>query len=142
VRIEMTRLNTQRNEYTTALKTFNDPNPEIVRTRTAALKQAIEYVDMQSQLWNAFLGTEQQIKVETIVVQRRIDSFLSVIESSAFLFREGLNLLKLQRDINDALSLFTHDLPMMEQLSADMEQSWCHLDQLVNTLTSMSLDIN
>jgi chromosome segregation ATPase len=142
VRTETTRLNTQHNEYTTSLKTFNDPDPEIVRTRSAALKQAIEYVDMQLQLWNAFNQTEQQIKNETIVVQKRIDSFLSVIESSAILFREGLNLLKLQRDINDALSLFTHDLPMMEQLSADMEQSWSHLDLLVSTLTSMSIDIN
>ncbi|WP_303678424.1 hypothetical protein [Dehalococcoides mccartyi] len=47
VRTETTRLNTQHNEYTTALKTFNDPDPEIVRTRSAALKQAIGYVDMQ-----------------------------------------------------------------------------------------------
>ena len=56
--------------------------------------------------------------------------------------REGLNLLKLQRDINDALSLFTQDLPRMEQLSRDMEQSWSHLDTLVNTLTSMSINIS
>lgn len=97
---------------------------------------------MQLQLWSEFYSTEKQIRDETVVVQLRIDSFLSVIESSAILFREGLNLLKLQRDINDALSLFTQDLPRMEQLSRDMEQSWSHLDMLVNTLTSMSIDIS
>jgi hypothetical protein len=101
----------------------------------------MKYVDMQLQLWSEFYKTEQQIREETIVVQRRIDSFLSVIESSAILFREGLNLLKLQRDIDDALSLFTQDLPRMEQLSRDMEQSWSHLDMLVNTLTSMTINI-
>jgi len=142
VQKETVRLTKLRNDYSNTLKTFNDPDPEIVRTRKAALTQAIKYIDMQLQLWSEFYNTEKQIRDETVVVQQRIDSFLSVIESSAILFREGLNLLKLQRDINDALSLFTQDLPRMEQLSRDMEQSWSHLDTLVNTLTSMSIDIN
>ena len=142
VQKETARLNELRNDYSNTLKTFNDPDPEIVRTRKAAITQAITYIDMQLQLWNEFYSTEKQIRDETVIVQQRIDSFLSVIESSAILFREGLNLLKLQRDINDALSLFTQDLPRMEQLSRDMEQSWSHMDTLVNTLTSMSIDIN
>lgn len=142
VQKETIRLNELRNSYSAMLKTFNDPDPEIVRTRKAALTQAIKYIDMQLQLWSEFYGTEQQIRQETVVVQKRIDSFLSVIESSAILFRQGLNLLKLQRDINDALSLFTQDMPRMEQLSRDMEQSWSHLDMLVNTLTSMSINIS
>jgi DNA repair exonuclease SbcCD ATPase subunit len=141
VQEETARLHDLRNTYSTTLSTFVDSDPEIVRTRKAALTQAIKYIDMQLQLWNEFYRTEQQIKNETAAVQQRIDSFLSVIESSAILFREGLNLLKLQRDINDALSLFTQDLPRMEQLSKDMEQSWSHLDTLVNTLTSMSISI-
>lgn len=139
---ETSRLKELRNGYSNTLRTFNDPNPEIIRTRKAALEQAIKYIDMQLQLWNEFNNTEQLIKQETLVVQNRIDSFLSMIESSAILFREGLNLLKLQRDINDALSLFTQDLPTIEQLTRDMEQSWSHLDTLVNTLTSMSIDID
>jgi predicted nucleic acid-binding Zn-ribbon protein len=142
VQTEGARLNKLRNTYSTTLGTFSDPNPEIVRTRKAALTQAIKYIDMQLQLWSEFYSTEQQIRSETAAVQQRIDSFLSVIESSAILFREGLNLLKLQRDINDALSLFTEDMPQMEQLSKDMEQSWSHLDMLVNTLTSMSINIS
>ena len=142
VQTETARLNKQRNTYATTLKTFNDPDPEIMRTRKAALTQAIKYIDMQLQLWSEFYSTEKQIRDETVVVQQRINSFLSVIESSAILFREGLNLLKLQRDINDALSLFTEDLPRMEQLSKDMGQSWSHLDMLVNTLTSMSINIS
>jgi chromosome segregation ATPase len=142
VQKETARLNELRNSYSNTLRTFNDPDPEIVRTRKAALTQAIKYIDMQLQLWSEFYSTEKEIRDETVVVQQRIDSFLSVIESSAILFREGLNLLKLQRDINDALSLFTQDLPRMEQLSRDMEQSWSHLDTLVNTLTSMSINIS
>ncbi|MFC1865159.1 hypothetical protein ACFLYB_00385 [Chloroflexota bacterium] len=142
VQKEAIRLNDLKNSYSAMLRTFNDPDPEIIRTRKAALTQAITYIDMQLQLWSEFFITEQQIRDETLVVQQRIDSFLSVIESSAILFREGLNLLKLQRDINDALSLFTQDFPRMEQLSQDMEQSWSHLDTLVNILTSMSININ
>jgi len=142
VQSETTRLNKLRDSYSAMLKTFNDPNPEVVRTRKAALNQAIKYIDMQLQLWNEFYNTEQEIRDETAAVQQRIDSFLSIIESSALLFREGLNLLKLQRDINDALSLFTQDMPRMEQLSREMEQSWSHLDLLVNTLTSMSIDLS
>ncbi|MBI2831678.1 MAG: hypothetical protein HYX79_05425 [Chloroflexi bacterium] len=142
VQKETARPNELKNSYSNTLRTFSDPEPEIVRTRKAALTQAIKYIDMQLQLWSGFNSTEQQIRQETVVVQKRIDSFLSVIESSAILFREGLNLLKLQRDINDALSLFTQDLPRMEQLSRDMEQSWSHLDMLVNTLTSMSIKIS
>jgi len=142
VQKETARLMELRNRYSATLKTFNDPDPEIVRTRKAVLTQAIKYIDMQLQLWDEFYSTEQQITSETAAVQQRIDSFLSVIESSAILFREGLNLLTLQRDINNALSLFTQDLPTMEQLSRDMEQSWSHLDMLVNTLTSMSININ
>jgi hypothetical protein len=33
-------------------------------------------------------------------------------------------------------------MPRMEQLSREMEQSWSHLDLLVNTLTSMSIDLS
>jgi hypothetical protein len=43
-----------------------DPDAEIVRTKKAALTQAIKYVDMQLQLWNEFNNTEQQIKSETV----------------------------------------------------------------------------
>jgi predicted nucleic acid-binding Zn-ribbon protein len=142
VQKEIIRLNNLRSSYSATMKTFNDPNPEIVRTRKAALTQAVKYVDMQLQLWGEFSKTEQQINQETAAVEQRIDGFLSVIESSAILFRERLNLLKLQRDINDALSLFTQDLPRMDQLSKDMEQSWSHLDMLVNTLTSMTINIS
>jgi chromosome segregation ATPase len=141
VQIETARLKKLHSSYSTKLKTFNDPDPEVMRTRKAALTQALKYVDMQLSLWEEFYTTEQQIRDETLEVQKRIDSFLSIMESSAILFREGLNLLKLQRDIDDALSLFTQDLPRMEQLSRDMEQSWSHLDILVNALTSMTINI-
>ena len=61
VQAETARLNELRNSYSNTLRTFNDPNPEIVRTRKAALEQAIKYVDMQLQLWNEFYKTEQSI---------------------------------------------------------------------------------
>jgi chromosome segregation ATPase len=47
VQKETARLNELRNDYSNTLRTFNDPDPEIVRTRKAALTQAIKYIDMQ-----------------------------------------------------------------------------------------------
>ena len=76
VQKETARLNELRNDYSKTLKTFNDPDPEIVRTRKVALTQAIKYIDMQLQLWSEFYSTEQQIRSETVIVQQRIDSFL------------------------------------------------------------------
>ena len=84
---------------------------------------------------------EQDITNQLSQVQQKIDEFLSVIDSSAILFREGLNLLKLQKNLNDALSLFTLDLPTVQKLTRDMEQSWSEMDVLVGSLTSLTVSI-
>lgn len=135
-------LNERRENYLQQLWTVNNPDPTIARTRKKVLTQAIGYVDAQIQLWTEFSRIEADIIAEMYTVQQRIDSFLSIIDSSALLFREGLNLLYLQRDINEALSLFTRDLPRMEQLSRDMETSWDNLDILVNNLTSIAMPLS
>jgi hypothetical protein len=130
-------LNKRKVEYSKQLASLNNSNPEIMRTRKKALTQSINYVDMQIILWNQFYTIENEISGEMSNIQERIDSFLSMIESSAILFREGLNLIKLQRDINEALALFNNDIPKMEQLTKDMEASWDNLDYLVDTLISI-----
>lgn len=134
---EITILKQRRADYTEQLRMVSDPNPDIVRTRQESLSQAIKYVEAQVVLWTEFNAIEADIIAEMDNVQKTIDSFLNVIDSSAILFREGLNLLVLQRDINEALSLFTKDLPRMEQLTQDMEKSWANLDYLIETLTSI-----
>jgi len=139
VETEIDILTQRQVDYTEQLRAVSDPNPDIVRTRQESLTQAIRYVDAQITLWTAFNAIEADIIAEMGNVQKSIDSFLSVIDSSAILFREGLNLLVLQRDINEAMSLFTRDLPRMEQLTRDMEKSWANLDYLIDTLTSISV---
>lgn len=136
---EITDLQSTRNRYLNDISTFVSQDDDVTRTRKDALNQAAVYIDMQIRLWTEFRDTEQRIHEETLMVQKRVDSFLSIIDSTAILFREGINLLKLQQDITDALSLITHDMPAMERLSREMEQSWSHLDVLVNTLTSMRI---
>ena len=126
--------------YVQQLQAVKDPNPDIVRTRQEALTQAIKYVDAQVQLWTDFNNVEANIVSQMADIQKTIDSFLSVIDSSAILFKEGLNLLKLQKNINDALSLFTQDIPKMQQLTTDMEKSWANLDYLINTLITLSTE--
>jgi len=128
---EIETLNQRRADYSEQLRAVSDQNPDIVRTRQESLTQAIRYVEAQVFLWTEFNAIEADIIAEMGNVQKSIDSFLSVIDSSAILFREGLNLLVLQRDINEAMSLFTRDLPRMEQLTRDMEKSWANLDYLI-----------
>lgn len=135
---EITILKQRRADYSDQLRKVSDPNLDIVRTRQASLTQAIKYVDTQILLWQNFNAIEANITTEMVNIQRTIDSFLSVIDSSAILFREGLNLLELQKNLNDALSLFTQDIPKMAQLTSDMEKSWANLNYLTETLTSVS----
>ncbi len=134
---EITTLQARRADYLKQLQSVNDPNPEITKVRKEALTQAIKYVDSQIKLWVEFNGIEDNIVSEMSNVSKTIDSFLNAIDSSALLFREGLNLLILQRDISNSLSLFTQDLPRMNQLSIDMQKSWANLDYLVENLTSI-----
>lgn len=137
---EISVLSLRRSDYEQQLSSVKDSNPEIARTRKEALAQSIKYVDSQIELWSEFRGLEDDIIIQMSTVQETIDTFLNVIDSSAILFKEGLNLLTLQRDINNAMSLFTQDIPRMEQLTQDMERSWESLDYLVNALTSISIE--
>jgi chromosome segregation ATPase len=140
---EIETLNNRIKDYTKELNTLqeNTKDPETLRTRKKAILKAIEYVNDQKQLWLQFNGLEQDISGEMTDAKQRIDNFVAMIDSSAILFREGLNLLKLQQNINDALSLFTVDLPTMQKLTQDMESSWDDLDYLVNSLTSLTVKI-
>lgn len=142
VNSEISTLNERRNNYALQLQSIATSNSETSQTRKKALTKAIEYVDTQKQLWAKFNNLELQISVEMINTQKRIENFLAVIDSSAILFREGLNLLQLQQDINEALSLFTVDVPIMDALAKDMESSWNNLDFLVESLTSLTVNLN
>jgi len=135
---EISTLKEREADYTTQLRQVSDPSPDIVASRKQALAQAISYVQQQEALWMQFNGIEADIIAELDSVQKTLDSFLSVIDSSAILFSEGLSLLVLQRDLNNALSLFTQDTPRMEQLTQDMTRSWQQLDYLVNQLTGVA----
>lgn len=135
---QVSSLRQKQANYNEQLRLVNDSDPEIARTRKEALSQAIKYIDAQILLWQNFNNLENDIVSEMVNIQKTLDSFLSVIDSSALLFREGLNLLSLQRDINNALSLFNNDLPKIQQLTQDMEKSWSILDSLIQTLISVS----
>jgi len=135
---EIESLRAKRAGYTEQKRLVSDPDAEIARTRREALTRAIAYVDAQIELWREFGAVEQDISLEMTDIQRTIDSFLSMIESTAIVFREGLNLLVLQRDLNEAVALFSSDLPNMGRLTTDMESSWDNLDYLLNTLTGVA----
>jgi len=134
----ITNLQTRRADYTKRLLSVQDPNPQIVRTRTEAFQQAIKYIDQQILLWQNFLAIENDIANQMNVINASLSSFLSVIDSSAILYREALNLLTLQKNLNDALSLFTQDLPEINTLTTQMEKSWSNLDFLVTSLVNVS----
>jgi len=135
---EIAALKAREADYSRQLATVSDPNSDVVASRKEALAQAISYCQQQEALWVQFSAIQADIIGELDSVQRTINSFLSVVDSSAICFSEGLSLLRLQRDINSALSLFTTDTPRMEQLTLDMQKSWQQLDYLVAQLTGIS----
>jgi hypothetical protein len=135
---EISILRLKRADYSEQLRLVADPNPEITTTRKEALARAIAYLDQQMQLWARFGDVEKDITLEMTDIQRTIDSFLSMIESTSIVFREGLNLLYLQQDINEAIALFSSDIPRMTELASSMEASWDNLDYLLNTLTGVA----
>lgn len=141
---EISILNRRIDNYNKQLANLNSTtsDAEMVRTRTKALNKAIDYVNSQIKLWNQFSKLEGDINTEMNNVIWQVNDFLSVIDSSAILFREGLNLLKLQKNIDDALSLFTVDMPTVQRLTMEMENSWDNLDYLVNSLTSVTTSLN
>ncbi len=138
VDVEIKSLREKRADYTEQLLLVSDRDPNIARTRKEALSRAIGYVDNQIRLWKEFNSIEWDILIEMNDIQKTIDSFLSMIESTAIVFREGLNLLYLQQDINEAVALFASDIPHMEQLTQDMEKSWDNLEYLLKTLTGVA----
>jgi len=125
-------------DYTEQLRLVNDHDPDIAKTRKESLTRAIKYVQSQIALWRQFNNVQRDIVIEMSGIQRTIDSFLAMIESTGIVFREGLNLLYLQRDINEAIALFASDIPTMEQLTQEMEKSWDNLDYLLETLTGVA----
>ena len=138
VKIAVVSLREKKAGYTEQLRLVSDPDPEIARTRKAALTKAIGYVEQQIQIWEDFGNIEKNIIIEMSDIQERIDSFLSMVESTSIVFKEGLNLLRLQRDINEAVALFSSDIPHMEKLTQDMEDSWQNLDYLLDNLTGVA----
>ncbi len=144
VNTEISVLNKRIEDYNHQLlalpTTTNDA--ETIRTRTKSLKKAVDYVNQQINLWNSFYQLEAEITGQLSNVQAQIDNFIGMIGSSAIVFREGLNLLQLQKDINSALSLFTIDLPTIQRLTQDMERSWDSLDYLIQNLISITPSIN
>jgi len=138
VDVEIKTLRERRSDYANRLRLVSDPNPDIARTRKEALEKACGYVDSQILLWKNFNSIEWDILIEMSDIQRTIDRFLAMIESTSLVYREGLNLLYLQKDINEAIALFASDIPRMEQLTSDMQKSWDSLDFLLETLTGIS----
>lgn len=128
----------RREDYSEQMRLISDPNPQITETRREALTRAIKYVDAQIELWRGFSNVQSGIIVEMSDIQNTLDSFLSMIESTSIVFREGLSLLRLQRDIQEAISLFANDIPRMEQLTDAMHKSWDNLDYLLDTLTGIA----
>jgi len=137
--IEILRL--RQIDYLMQISQIGNIDSEVSRLHRKSLSKAVGYIDLQIQLWIDFDKTDQAILLEMDKVRKRIDSFLGAISGSAIVFREGLNLLQLQQSIDEALSLFDRDIPRMDQLQQDMEDSWSTLDYLVSNLTSLEIPV-
>jgi len=136
---EIEALRLRQMDYLVQISQIENPNLEVSRLHEKSLAKAINYIDLQIQLWITFDQIDQAILLEMDRIGQTIDNFLGAISGSAIVFREGLNLLKLQQSIEEALSLFDKDIPRMDQLKQDMETSWDTLDYLINNLMSLEV---
>ena len=78
----------------------------IVEARYQAFEQAQNYVDEQIHIWKQFVGTHVAIHTELGTINQRIEGFFSMVNATAAVCRDALNLLSFQQDIRWALSLF------------------------------------
>jgi hypothetical protein len=131
---EIEVLRARRVEYEQELATETDRTLDGQRAREVAITQAIQYVDRQIETWEQFTETQISIEDQVDTVGLRIETFIDILEGHAIVYREAVNLLKLQRDIRDALSLVTEGIPQIESLSQQMQDSWATLDSLVEEL--------
>ena len=134
---ELSRLRARKSELERELATFQHPNPNIVEIKRKSLSQTIKYVEKQISLWEKFLSTQRAIEGEARKINERVEEFLIVIEANATLYREALNLLELQKDIQEASALLSQ-IPEIERLTQEMVSHWDLLDSLVEELLRLS----
>lgn len=125
-------------ELTEQMDNPDSDDPELVAARRQAFQQAQGYVEEQIRVWNQFVETHGAIQSELGTINERIEDFLSMIDATAVVYREALNLVRLQHDVRWALSLFTEDLPQMAEATQEMRTSWGTVDSLVEALLTLT----
>lgn len=135
---ELAKLQEKRSGFQQEIAKANVEGGNHAEVKKKALNQAIRYVDEQIRIWNKFIETYTEMEIQINAINQRVDQFLAIIEASAIVYREALNLLTLQRDVRQAFSLLSEDVPEMERLSQEMEESWKTLDKQVQELLSIS----
>lgn len=136
-REEIERIRLKKADMERKLQTITDPDPTIAEMRRRAYSQTINYLRKQIEIWERFLQTHHQIEEEVKKIDKRVERFLTAIELSALVYREGFNTLQLQKDIQDAQALL-REIPEIEQLTQEMVASWQTLDSLVEELLSFA----
>lgn len=135
---EIGTLKVRKAEYEQKLAGIDATASESQKARQVSITQAIKYVTRQIAIWEQFTGTQAAIQAQVDTVGTRIDAFMDIIEGNAIVYREAVNLLKLQRDIREALSVVTEGIPEIERLSQEMQDSWETLNSLVDELLAHS----
>jgi hypothetical protein len=135
---EVETLKTRKAEYEQKLVGIDATASESQKARQVSITQAVKYVDRQIAIWEQFTSTQAAIQDQVDTVGTRIDAFMDIIDGNAIVYREAVNLLKLQRDIREALSVVTEGIPEIERLSQEMQDSWETLNSLVDELLTHS----
>jgi chromosome segregation ATPase len=135
---EMAKLEQKKRDYNHEIATIELGSDDNKAVKKEAFQQAVSYVDKQIDIWNKFMKTYSDVETRINDVNKRVDRFLAIIEASAIIYREALNLITLQRDVQEAFSLLNEDMPEMQRLSEEMVKSWEYLDYQVEVLLSIS----
>jgi len=131
---EIDALKARKAEYEQKLTGIDASASDSQKALQLSITQAVTYVTRQIEIWEQFTSTQSAIQDQVDTVGTRIDAFMDIIDGNAVVYREAVNLLKLQRDIREALSVVTEGIPEIERLSKEMQDSWETLNSLVDEL--------
>ena len=109
-------------------------DPDIRTIKRKSLEARIKLKEKQIQIWQGFLEIQENIRKAVEQADRTITKFLIVLEENGKVYREALNVVKLQRDIQRAAESMVN-IAEIGRLTDAMISSWQDFQHLIEMLT-------
>lgn len=131
---EIEKLGRRQQELEEELKKLRYETDQDVRSiRKESLEKQISFVQMRIELWRDFLQRQGEIEKAAMGTRDDISKFLLILEENAQVYREGLAMMKLHQELQEAITIL-ESIGNVEQLSQRIVASWETLFNLVQSL--------